>query len=106
MLHALFKRRIRLALACAIVLALVLPMTALGADKKPSQNSTRNQTVSCTTVTTTPDGNTTQKDCSPQAGGYDYAPDPNDSNVNPFAAQSTGIDAMDSFLGLSMRDLF
>jgi hypothetical protein len=117
--HSRFKRRIGFALAFALAIALMLPVTALGADKQPYQKSERSQTVYCSTSKTTPDGKTVKEDCTPDTNGpgnssggssdpsssSDWTmPDPGDGT--PSGASSVTPDTMDSWLNGMMNGLF
>ncbi len=117
--HSRFKRRIGFALAFALAIALMLPVTALGAEKEPYQKSERSQTVYCSTTKTAPDGKTVKEDCSPQTNGTGSASDnPSDPLSTPeWAATDPGVavpsgassvtpDTMDSWLNGMMDGLF
>lgn len=106
MLHSRFKRRIGFAMAFALVIALMLPVTALGADKQPQQKSERSQSVSCSTTKTTPDGKTVKEDCSPKTNGSGDPSDPGGSTNDPMGTTSPTPDTMDSWLNGLMNGLF
>ncbi len=104
--HSRFKRRFGLALAFALVIALMLPVTALGADKQPYQKSERSQTVYCSTSKTTPDGKTVKEDCTPDTNGPGGSSDSSGPTNDPMGTTSPTPDTIDSWLNGLMDGLF
>lgn len=112
MLKSLFKRRLGLVMAFALVAALVLPAAALAEDtSKPRQYSSRTQTVICTTTTTNAAGETITEDCSAEGSGDTFTTSKmekpfQDPDFPAYDAGSVTPDTMDTWLNGMMKDLF